>query len=88
MVYVALLYELCTPYSTHSNYNLTSQSVDEEYHDTQALDGVWRATWQLVLAMAVKGLITIFTFGIKVFVQSSALNDDFIPCHKFLCHNH
>ena len=62
---------LCThththAHSPHSNYNLTSQSIDAEYHDTQALDGVWRATWQLVLAMAVKGLITIFTFGIKV----------------------
>ena len=60
------------PYSHHSNYNLTSQSVDAEYHDTQALDGVWRATWQLVLAMSVKGLITIFTFGIKVHVNAVA----------------
>ena len=54
----------------YSNYNLTTQSVDAEYHDTQALDGVWRATWQLVLAMSVKGLITIFTFGIKVYKYS------------------
>lgn len=62
---------LTNPYSPDSNYNLTSQNVDAEYHDTQALDGVWRAAWQLVLAMAVKGLITIFTFGIKVRLMQS-----------------
>lgn len=58
------------PIPHHSNYNLTSENIDAEYHDTLALDGVWRATWQLVLAMAIKGLLTIFTFGIKVYIES------------------
>jgi len=29
-------------------------------------DGVKRALWQLFLAMVFKGIITIFTFGMKV----------------------
>ena len=33
---------------------------------TYAGDGVKRALWQLSLAMIFKGLITVFTFGMKV----------------------
>jgi chloride channel 3/4/5 len=33
---------------------------------TFAGDGVKRAIWQLVLALLFKGIITVFTFGMKV----------------------
>ena len=49
-----------------SNYNTTMEDPSQQYHDTEALGGVWTAVWQLVLAMLVKGILTIFTFGIKV----------------------
>ena len=42
------------------------EDPSQQYHDTEALSGVWNAVWQLVLAMLVKGILTIFTFGIKV----------------------
>ena len=52
--------------SIFSNYNTTFEDPREQYHDTQALSGVWTAVWQLLLAMVVKVLLTIFTFGMKV----------------------
>lgn len=48
------------------SYNKTVDNLDQQYHDTQALSGVWRAVWQLLLAMLLKAVLTIFTFGIKV----------------------
>jgi len=42
------------------------EDPSQQYHDTQALAGVWTAVWQLLLAMVVKAALTIFTFGIKV----------------------
>ena len=50
----------------HSQYNRTDVHPDELYHDTQALDPVWNAMWQLLLAGLARGLLTIFTYGIKV----------------------
>ena len=49
-----------------SNYNTTYEDPSQQYHDTQALSGVWMAVWQLLLAMVVKAALTIFTFGMKV----------------------
>lgn len=60
-----LLYPLPPP-SPLSNYNTTYEDPKEQYHDTQALSGVWMAVWQLLLAMVVKAALTIFTFGMKV----------------------
>ena len=42
------------------------EDPSQQYYDTQALSGVWTAVWQLLLAMVIKGVLTIFTFGIKV----------------------
>ena len=49
-----------------SNYDRNNTAVIDEYHDRRALSGVYTAMWQLVLAALVKGLLTIFTFGMKV----------------------
>ena len=73
-------YALYFDHHYYSDYNLTSQSIDAEYHDTQALAGVWRASWQLVLAMVVKGLLVIFTFGIKVVLKA-----EFIYMYMYSC---
>ncbi len=54
-----------TPLSC-SDYNISHTDPDALYHDSPALSGVWTAVWQLFLAMVVKGLLTIFTYGIKV----------------------
>ncbi len=50
----------------YSNYNRSVEMLSEQYHDTEALSGVWTAVWQLLLAMVIKAVLTIFTFGIKV----------------------
>lgn len=47
-------------------YNRTNIDPLELYHDTQALSPVWNALWQLALAGIAKGLLTVFTYGIKV----------------------
>ena len=49
-----------------SDYNKTNEDPTQQYHDTQALAGVWTAVWELILAMIVKAVLTIFTFGMKV----------------------
>ena len=49
-----------------SAYNRTFIDIRDEYHDNKATERVYTAMWQLVLAMLVKGVLTIFTFGMKV----------------------
>lgn len=60
---LSLLYLI---YSFLSHYNLSDANISDEYHDRQALEGVYTAMWQLSLALLAKGFLTIFTFGIKV----------------------
>lgn len=62
------LFSQCGPMDENDlcAYNKTAERPDQQYHDTEALYGVWRAVWQLVLAMLLKMLLTIFTFGMKV----------------------
>ncbi len=58
--------ELTLSFPDCSDYNITNAHPNALYHDSAAQEGVWRAVWQLVLALLVKGLLTIFTYGIKV----------------------
>ena len=62
------LFTQCGPMDENDlcDYNMSAESPDQQYHDTQALSGVWKAVWQLLLAMLLKIVLTIFTFGIKV----------------------
>ena len=50
----------------YSDYNRNSTSLSSYTSSTVAGDGVYTALWMLFLALLFKGLITIFTFGIKV----------------------
>ncbi len=52
----------------HSDYLRTGQNISEQYHDTEAGPNVYDAMWQLTLAMLAKGILTIFTFGMKVWL--------------------
>lgn len=58
------------PPSSHSHYNTTSVNPVHQYHDTRALNGVWTAMWQVGLAMLAKAVLCIFTFGIKVCLET------------------
>ncbi len=49
-----------------SDYKLGGDDPNEQYHDTKAGSGVTQAVWLLLLALLVKAVLTIFTFGIKV----------------------
>lgn len=53
-----------------SHYNTSSVNPTHQYHDTRALEGVWRAMWQVGLALVAKAVLCIFTFGIKVLHHS------------------
>ena len=59
------------------DYNRNSTSLSSYTSSTVAGDGVYTALWMLFLALLFKGLITIFTFGIKVpaglFIPSMAV---------------
>lgn len=48
------------------DYNRTVTNVNEDLVSAVAGPGVIRAMWKLALALVFKGVITIFTFGIKV----------------------
>ena len=48
---------------------------------TYAGDGVKRALWQLSLAMVFKGLITVFTFGMKVRILYRSRNEKTCVLH-------
>ena len=56
----------CTyPLQSCSDYD-TTVDTNDLYHDTQAKSGVGDAVWQLMLALLIKAILTIFTFGMKV----------------------
>ncbi|XP_026758502.3 H(+)/Cl(-) exchange transporter 5 isoform X4 [Galleria mellonella] len=59
------------------DYNRNFTDVNSAIEKAAAEAGVYRAIWQLVLALAVKLVMTVFTFGIKVpcglFIPSLAL---------------
>lgn len=60
--------------SYYSAYNHSiANSREEQYHDIEALPPVGRAVWQLMLAMVAKGLLTVFTFGLKVLTLCTSL---------------
>ena len=50
----------------YSDYNRSITNVNVYGGSAVAGDGVIRAVWQLVLAFLFKGIITVFTFGLKV----------------------
>ena len=49
-----------------SDYQRNLTDARSYMSSTYVGDGVKRALWQLSLAMVFKGLITVFTFGMKV----------------------
>ena len=53
-------------FSDYISNNSTINVNNPHYPGAKAGDGVVTATWQLLLAMLFKAIITIFTFGIKV----------------------
>ena len=57
-----------------SHYNTSAVNPLHQYHDTRALEGVWRAMWQVGLAMLAKAVLCIFTFGIKVLTSAKLDN--------------
>lgn len=54
--------------SDYRNINASQiQNVNSNLHPYREMgDGVYEALWKLTLAMFLKGIITVFTFGIKV----------------------
>lgn len=64
--YIASLPPLPPPPPPPSQYNRTDVLPGELYHDTQALDPVWNTLWQLALAGLARGVLTVFTYGMKV----------------------
>ena len=68
VVYCHIHSSVCT--SSDYNYNTNKTlSVNSEYfpHRTNG-PGVYEAVWKLAIAMLFKGIITIFTFGVKVII--------------------
>ena len=66
-MYMYITLHLCPPLpSLPSQYNRTDVLPGELYHDTQALEAVWSTLWQLALAGLARGILTVFTYGMKV----------------------
>jgi chloride channel 3/4/5 len=65
---IRTLFSRCGPEDNNDlcHYNTSAVNPLHQYHDTRALEGVWRAMWQVGLAMFAKAVLCIFTFGIKV----------------------
>jgi chloride channel 3/4/5 len=65
---IKMLFSQCGPEDNHDlcKYNRSFTDVHDEYHDNQATSEVYTAMWELSLAMIVKAILTIFTFGMKV----------------------
>lgn len=73
---VSLIY-LLKKYMLYSDYYRNFTDVNAAVEKAAAGPGVYRAMWLLVLALGVKLVMTIFTFGMKVpcglFIPSLAL---------------
>lgn len=76
---IRLLVNRCGPedYRELCDYNRSITNVNVYGGSAVAGDGVIRAVWQLILAFLFKGIITVFTFGLKVpcglFIPSMAV---------------
>lgn len=65
MTHLAFVCQLIT-FFLFSDYNRNFTNVNQAIEIAAAGPGVYHAIWLLVLAMIVKLILTIFTFGIKV----------------------
>ncbi|XP_061164575.1 H(+)/Cl(-) exchange transporter 3-like isoform X1 [Saccostrea echinata] len=69
--------DLCDYKRNYSSYLLNTTSIKILTSSTELGDGVYKALWMLALALIFKGIITIFTFGIKIpaglFIPSMAV---------------
>ncbi|XP_071786875.1 H(+)/Cl(-) exchange transporter 5-like isoform X4 [Asterias amurensis] len=66
---IAALFKECGPQDAigFCDYNRTYSRVDQRWYPSAlAQNGVIDALWQLPLAMVLQGILTIFTFGMKV----------------------
>lgn len=50
----------------YSDYNRSGLDPSEQYKDAKAGPLVYKAMWQLSVALLIKAILTIFTFGMKV----------------------
>ncbi|XP_061164571.1 H(+)/Cl(-) exchange transporter 4-like isoform X2 [Saccostrea echinata] len=69
--------DLCDYKRNYSSHQLNETSLKTMTSSTEIGDGVEKALWMLALALIFKGIITIFTFGIKIpsglFIPSMAV---------------
>lgn len=69
--------DLCDYKRNYSSHMLNETSLKTMTSSTVIGDGVYKALWMLALALVFKGIITIFTFGIKIpcglFIPSMAV---------------
>lgn len=69
--------DLCDYKRNYSSHMLNQTSLKTMTSSTVIGDGVYKALWMLALALVFKGIITVFTFGIKIpcglFIPSMAV---------------
>ena len=74
---MAIKCTFATAFSPFSDYNRNFTDVNSAIEIAAAGPGVYKAVWLLILALAMKLIMTIFTFGMKVpcglFIPSLAL---------------